>query len=527
MQNKNNTGYRIFKIAFVSLIAFISVFLICYLLFNNKPSPSKKMVVLEPAPNSILYPSKDNIKTIAGQDITLSADGIMFDVDGKKVLVKKDGSVWVVNSDGSLNPANEEITNKALLKANEYSSKSDEVKSSISQDALEYKLDLTSLSQEELDHLAKLLGLDKTELQRLIDKMKEEGKTYTLADFKRDQETAKKQEEKIEALTRDMLLQILKEAGIENVDVDALLNALLNDPRYKNDPEKFSKDIIRDGALNVLDKLGFSQDDKDSNITEDGVKVASKARYSQNDTINKQLEDYLKGATDSLSDLTSLSSQSNYERQNNQQGKISFAQSNKKGTKIISRKASDNMLTRGTIINATLVTSINTDLPGSAVAIVNQNVLDSFKMDNILIPKGTRIIGTYDSSVSYGQKRVLFSWTELIRPDGLIIQLNGYESLDNNGSGITGSVDNHWGQVVLGAGLLTLLNYADSKITDVSNIDVIKALVSNTSDSVVSIGEKLIDKITDVQPTIQIKSGTVFSIIVNDNISLPKFNNDY
>jgi type IV secretory pathway VirB10-like protein len=82
-------------------------------------------------------------------------------------------------------------------------------------------------------------------------------------------------------------------------------------------------------------------------------------------------------------------------------------------------------LKRGSVIPATLITGINSDLPGRITAQVSQSVYDSATGHRLLIPQGTKLFGRYDSKVSFGQKRVLVVWTDIIFPDGSTLQIGG------------------------------------------------------------------------------------------------------
>ncbi len=69
----------------------------------------------------------------------------------------------------------------------------------------------------------------------------------------------------------------------------------------------------------------------------------------------------------------------------------------------------------GSVIPAILVTGIVSDLQGNVIAMLKENVYDTVSGDYLLIPQGTRVLGRYDSMVSYGQKRVQVSWTRMLR----------------------------------------------------------------------------------------------------------------
>ena len=76
------------------------------------------------------------------------------------------------------------------------------------------------------------------------------------------------------------------------------------------------------------------------------------------------------------------------------------------------------MLQSGSIIAAALITGIRSDLPGQITAQVTENVYDSVSGVQLLIPQGSRLIGTYDAQVQFGQQRALLVWNRLILPNG-------------------------------------------------------------------------------------------------------------
>ena len=89
----------------------------------------------------------------------------------------------------------------------------------------------------------------------------------------------------------------------------------------------------------------------------------------------------------------------------------------------IEAPASSYVVQAGNIIPASLITGIRSDLPGQITAQVTESIFDSPTGRFLLIPQGTRLIGVYDSQVSFGQSRVLLVWTRLIMPNGRSIVL--------------------------------------------------------------------------------------------------------
>lgn len=98
---------------------------------------------------------------------------------------------------------------------------------------------------------------------------------------------------------------------------------------------------------------------------------------------------------------------------------------------------------QGTVIPAVLETAIDTNRNGAARAIVSQDV-SGFDGTRVLIPRGSRLIGSYGTDLAAGQNRVLVEWTRLIRPDGVTIALDS-PSADRLGrAGIRGDVDSQF-----------------------------------------------------------------------------------
>jgi type IV secretory pathway VirB10-like protein len=99
----------------------------------------------------------------------------------------------------------------------------------------------------------------------------------------------------------------------------------------------------------------------------------------------------------------------------------------------------------GSIVPAVLISGINSDLPGPILAQVSQNVLDSATGRSVLIPQGSRLIGTYQNASSYGQQRVQIAWQRLIFPDTASMDLPLMPGADQAGyAGLSDQVDHHY-----------------------------------------------------------------------------------
>ena len=83
-------------------------------------------------------------------------------------------------------------------------------------------------------------------------------------------------------------------------------------------------------------------------------------------------------------------------------------------------------ITAGNVIPALLVSSIDSDLPGPILAQVSQNVFDTATGRCLLVPQGSKLVGSYQSASAYGQERVQISWERLIFPNASSIELGRY-----------------------------------------------------------------------------------------------------
>ncbi len=182
-------------------------------------------------------------------------------------------------------------------------------------------------------------------------------------------------------------------------------------------------------------------------------------------------------------------------------------------------------LWEGTIISGALQTAVNTDNPGLVIARVTENVYSSYDGSLLLIPEGSLLYATYNSSVSYGQKRVQIAWNLLIRPDGYRVQLGNMNGVDAHGaSGARGRVSNHPFETLKALGLVAVFSIIQTEITsDIksSNNEYVQNAMADTYSEASKLGSKILDKALDIKPTITIKPGTEIKLITNIPLELP------
>lgn len=184
-------------------------------------------------------------------------------------------------------------------------------------------------------------------------------------------------------------------------------------------------------------------------------------------------------------------------------------------------------LKRGSVIPATLITGINSDLPGRITAQVSQNIYDSATGYRLLIPQGTRLMGRYDSKVAFGQSRVLVVWTDIIFPNGSTLQIGGMAGTDAEGyGGFNDQVDNHYFKTFGSAILLALIGTGmDMAIPENSTLanqtTASDAARRNFAETFGRVAERTISKNLDVQPTLEIRPGYQFNVLVDQDMVFP------
>jgi type IV secretion system protein TrbI len=178
----------------------------------------------------------------------------------------------------------------------------------------------------------------------------------------------------------------------------------------------------------------------------------------------------------------------------------------------------------GTIIPAALVTGINSDLPGQVIASVTQPVYDTATGRYLLIPQGSRLIGRYDSQVTYGQRRVLLVWTRLILPDASSIALDKLPGIDPAGyAGLEDGVDWHWSRILAGAALATILGVSSELAISnqgSANGNVVIALRDSAQDTTNQVGQEITRRNLSVQPTLTVRPGSPMDVMANKDLLL-------
>jgi type IV secretion system protein VirB10 len=184
-------------------------------------------------------------------------------------------------------------------------------------------------------------------------------------------------------------------------------------------------------------------------------------------------------------------------------------------------------LKTGTVIPGIMVSGVNSDLPGSLIAQVSQNVFDTATGRNLIIPQGSKLYGVYDSRVIYGQSRVLIAWNRVIFPDASSVTLGAMPGTDISGyAGFKDKVDNHYLRIFGSAIMMSLisggLSYAvDQVSTNDSESDSSTVQDEMTAALAAQLGQttlQLLQKNLNIKPTLEIRPGYQFNVIITKDV---------
>jgi type IV secretion system protein VirB10 len=197
-----------------------------------------------------------------------------------------------------------------------------------------------------------------------------------------------------------------------------------------------------------------------------------------------------------------------------------------------------NIIAQGKLIHAVLETAIDTTLPGQLRAVVSRDIYAE-QSRNILLPKGSRLIGVYNTNILRGQDRVFILWTRIIRPDGVDIYVNS-PGVDNLGrAGLEGFLDQKFKEVFSGAILTSVIGIGAAAAADALNGggnvqttvntdgsatsagDPVSFATLNAVGNIGNVGRTVVDGLLDLRPTITVDQGTKINVFVNRDLYFP------
>jgi type IV secretion system protein VirB10 len=188
-------------------------------------------------------------------------------------------------------------------------------------------------------------------------------------------------------------------------------------------------------------------------------------------------------------------------------------------------------ITAGSVIPAVLETGIDSDLPGTITALVSRNVYASVSGAYLLIPAGTRLVGTYASSPKMGQNRVFVAWTQLQFPNGTSMDLGGFPGTSPRGyAGFHDLVDDHTWSTFKSALLISLIQtgislsqpgYGSAGATGTQSVTPSQVAEQNLSNTFGQAEAQMLQSSLNVSPTLKIRPGYTFSVLIPKTLIFP------
>lgn len=186
-------------------------------------------------------------------------------------------------------------------------------------------------------------------------------------------------------------------------------------------------------------------------------------------------------------------------------------------------------LSAGTVIPATMLTGITSDSPGGdVVAQVRQDVYDSLTGKYLLIPQGTRLIGTSGTAGSRGNKRLGVIFKRLIFPNGTSVNLPDQQGIDGAGyPGLQDKYDDHSSTLYRSAFLAAIFAAAAQSSTGDSNgydnRSPGEEAVAGSVASILDTAQTIVERDANIAPTITISPGYQFSVFINQDFALGEY----
>ncbi|MEQ1847994.1 MAG: TrbI/VirB10 family protein, partial [Nitrospira sp.] len=188
----------------------------------------------------------------------------------------------------------------------------------------------------------------------------------------------------------------------------------------------------------------------------------------------------------------------------------------------------------GDVLPALMLSEIDSSLPGQIIAQVSQHVYDTPTKTQLLIPQGTKLIGTYSSEVGYGQKALLVAWQRLGYPDGKTLDLGSMPGATGSGaSGLTDLVNNHYvrlfGSALLMSAVTAGVTFSQQQAQGagipgqvaIPQYNAGTAMSQALGQQLGQVTAQLIAKNLSIAPELTIRPGYRFNVVVVKDLVLP------
>ncbi len=139
----------------------------------------------------------------------------------------------------------------------------------------------------------------------------------------------------------------------------------------------------------------------------------------------------------------------------------------------------------------------------------------------LVLTQGSKLIGSYDSVVAFGQSRALLVWQRIVMPDGSSIQIDNLPATDTAGyTGLSDEVDYHTWTLLKGIAMSTLLGVGTQATFGSGSSNLVEAIRQSTQESTNQAGQRIVEKDIEIQPTLTVRPGFPLRVIVHKDLVL-------
>lgn len=193
--------------------------------------------------------------------------------------------------------------------------------------------------------------------------------------------------------------------------------------------------------------------------------------------------------------------------------------------------SSEYLLAEGSSIPIVLLGDVISDLPGRLSAMVTRDIYDSITQRTVLVPAGSKLVGSYSNDIATGQRRLLMALARMRFPSGATVRLGGMPVGDSSGaSGAVANVDNHFfemfgSSLIIGAVALA----AAPSGQNTTNVTINVGSGTGSGNAVANLGaqvladsvKRILDRNTNLKPTLSLEKGTRLVLTTTRDMVLP------
>jgi type IV secretory pathway VirB10-like protein len=177
----------------------------------------------------------------------------------------------------------------------------------------------------------------------------------------------------------------------------------------------------------------------------------------------------------------------------------------------------------GTVLEGVLTNHIDGGFAGPMIVMLTTDYY-SHDHQQLLLPQGTRLIGSVQSVSGSGQRKLFVTFNRAICPDGFSLDLNKFIGLDPLGTtGLATNVNNHYLSSFAAAaavgGIAGLAQVGNNGSVLDANTQIRNGISSQTAQE----SEQILNKFLNRLPVITVKEGSRARVYITQDILIPSY----